>query len=224
LQSHLQRIFEYPIKCPDHYDTEGHVLFHILATIDNVDFPTNYPAFKAVPLKGRWVDAMATLLILSDEPGDIPPLNLGRPVDEECLELILGIFRRVATSQFAMFAFLYGICVRMLDGMGIAPEELAMISICVTKALELPRDDRIVPILRPVIHRILHIRTVMLPYTSTIGEFESASAVGMGCVNRLNTHLATMLIFGGQNCRVLSCARTPQTFSPAIGWLAEYVD
>jgi hypothetical protein len=175
-------------------------------------------------LKGRWVDAIATLLILSGEPGDTPSLNLGRPVDEKCLELILGILKRVATSQFAMLAFLYGICARMLSGMGIAPEELAMISICVTKALELPRDDRIVPILRPVIHRILRIRTVMLPYTSTIGEFESASAVGMRCVNRLNTHLATMLIFGGQNCRVLSCARTLQTSSPAIGWLAEYID
>jgi hypothetical protein len=123
-----------------------------------------------------------------------------------------------------MFAFLYGICARMLDGIGIAPEELAMISICVTKALELPRDDRIVSILRPVIHRIVRIRTVMLPYTSTIEEFESASTVGIGCVNRLNTHLATMLIFGGQNCRFLSCARASQAFSSAVGWLAEYVD
>jgi hypothetical protein len=170
------------------------------------------------------VDAIATLLILSGQPGDIPPLNLGRPVDEKCLELILGLFKRVATSQFAMVAFLYGICARMLDGTGIAPEELAIVSICVMKALELPRDDRIVPILRPVVHRILRVRTVMLPYTSTIGEFENASAVGMICVNRLNTHLATRLIFGGQNCRVLSCARTPQASSPAIGWLTEYID
>ena len=76
LKSHLQRIFECPIECPDHYDTEGHILFHILRNIGIVEFPTNYPAFEAVPLKDRWVDVVATLLILSDEPREIPPLDL----------------------------------------------------------------------------------------------------------------------------------------------------
>jgi len=224
LKFHLQRIFECPIECSYHYDAEGHILFHILASLGNLGFPTSYSAFEAVPLKGRWVDAIATLLILSDEPGEIPPLNLGRPVDEKCLELILGIFKRVAASQFAMLAFVYSICARMLAGTGIATEELAIISICVTKALELPRDERTIPILRPVIRRIMRIRTTMLLYSSSIVEFENVSAVGMRCTDRLNTYLATMLIFGAQNCRVLSCARRPQKFSAAVGWLAEYVD
>jgi hypothetical protein len=192
--------------------------------MENLDFPISYPEFKAAPLKGRWVDAIATLLILSDEPGDTPSLNLGRPVDEKCLELILGIFKRMATSQFAMLAFVYSICTRMLEGTGIATEELAIISICATKALQLPRDERSVPILRPVIHQTLRIRNSMLAYSSSTAEFESVSAVGMRCTDQLNTYLATMLIFGTQNCRVLSCARRPQSFSPAVGWLAEYVD
>jgi hypothetical protein len=191
--------------------------------MENLDFPTSYPAFKAVPLKGRWVDGIATLLILSGEPGEIPALNLGRPVDEQSFGLILGILKRVMTSQFAMLAFLNSICVRMLEGTDIATEELAMISICVMKALDLPRDERVVPILRPVISRILRIRTDMRLHASSIAEFENVSAVGTRCVDRLNTHLASMLIFGGQNCRVLSCARSPQAFSPAVGWMAEHI-
>jgi hypothetical protein len=193
--------------------------------VGNFGFPKSYPAFKAVPLKGRWVDAVATLLILSDEPGDIPSLNLGQPVDERCLELILAIFKRVTTSQFAMLAALYGICSRILKTGAISTEELAMVSVCALKALDLPRDERAIPIIRPVTGQILRIRTAMLDRSSRgNAEVENASIVGIRCVDRLNTHLAAMLIFGKQNCRVLSCARRLQSSSPAVGWLAEYVD
>jgi hypothetical protein len=175
-------------------------------------------------LKGRSVDAVATLLILSDEPGEMSPLNLGRPVDEECLELILGIFKKVTASQFSMLATLYGICSRIVKYGGISTEELAMVSICAMKALDLPRDDRVVPIIRPVISQILRIRAAMIGGpTRETEEIENASVVGMRCVDRLNTQLATMLIFGGRNCRILSCARTPQAFSPAVGWLTEHI-
>jgi hypothetical protein len=176
-------------------------------------------------LKDRWVDAIATFLILSDEPGEIPSINLGQPVDEKCLKLILAVFKRVTASQFAMLASLYGVCFRILKTGAISTEELAMVSICALKALDLPRDDRAIPIIRPVIGQILRIRTTMLEKSSRGDEeVEKASVVGTRCVDRLNTHLASMLIFGGQNCRALSCARRPQSCSPAVGWLAEYVD
>jgi hypothetical protein len=193
--------------------------------MDNFNFPISYPAFRAVPLEGRLVDAVATLLILSDEPGEMPPLNLGRPVDEQCLQIIIGIFKRVTTSQFAMLAFLYSICGRILPRFGISTEEVAQVSICAMKALNLPRDDRTIPIIRPVVRRMLRIRAIMIDGSSREAEErENASVVGMRCVDRLNTHLASMQIFGGQNCRVLSCARRPQSFSPAVGWVAEYID
>jgi hypothetical protein len=168
---------------------------------------------------------VATLLILSDEPGKIPLPNLGQPVDERCFELLLATFKRVTTSQFAMLASLYGICSRILKTGAIHAEELAMISICALKALDLPRDERAIPIIRPVTSQILRIRGAMLDRSSRGDkEVENASIVGMRCVDRLHTHLATMLIFGGQNCGVLSCARRPQSSSAAVGWLAEYVD
>jgi hypothetical protein len=213
------------MQCPDHYDADGHILFHVLANIENVSFPTSYTAFKTVPLKSRRVDAVAILLILSDEPGGLPPLNLGQPVDEACLEMILEDLKRVTTSQFAMLASLYGICSRILNKWGANTEDLAMVLICALKALDLPRDDRAIPIIRPAVNQILRIRTVMRDSTfRKAEEIERVSVVGMECVDRLNTHLAATFIFGGQNCRVLSCARRPQNFSPAIGWLAEYVD
>jgi hypothetical protein len=189
-----------------------------------LEFPITYTAFKAVPLKGRLVDAMATLLILSGKPSELPPL-IGRQVDERCLEVILGVFKRVTTSQFAMLASLYGICSRILKTGGISTEELAIVSICALKALHLPRDDRSIPIIRPVVSKILRIRAAM-PNRSSRGdkEVENASIVGIRCVDRLNTHLAAMLVFGRQNCRVLSCARRVDKFSPAVGWLVEYVD
>lgn len=223
-KSHLQRIFDHPVECHDHYPTEGHILFHLLANAGSFGFPTSYPAFKAVPLKGRWVDAIATFLILSDEPGEIPSLNLGRLVDKHCLELIRGIFKKIARSQFSMLASLYGICSRILVTGGISTEELAIVSICAMKALALPRDDRAIPIIRPVISQILRIRAAMLDRSRGAKEIENTSVEGMRCVDRLNTHLATTLIFGVQNCRVLTCARRPQSFGPAVGWLAEYVD
>ena len=220
----MQRIFECPIECPDHYDTEGHILFHILANIGYLEFPTSYPAFEAVPLKGRSVEVVATLLILSDEPGEIPPLDIGRPVDERCLKILLAAFKRVTMSQFAMLACLYSSCSRILS-MGVGTEDLAVLSICALKALDLPRDDRTIPIIRPVIGQILRIRDAMIENSSRgTEETENASVVGMKCVDRLNTHLAATFIFGEQNRRVLSCARSAETFSPAVGWLVEYVD
>jgi hypothetical protein len=60
-------------------------------------------------LQGRFIDALAALLILSDEPGEIPQVNLRRPVDERCLQLISGIFKRVTTSQFDILGFLRAI-------------------------------------------------------------------------------------------------------------------
>jgi hypothetical protein len=189
-------------------------------------FSTNYPAFKAVPLKNRAVDAVAMLLILSGEPGEIPPLNLGRPVDERCLEIILGAFKTVTTSQYAMLASLSGICSRILNSRWVSAAQLAVVSICALKALHLPRDDRAIPIIRPVMSQIRSIQTAMLDqrFGENAEEVESVSVVGMECVDRLNTHLAATFIFGGQNRRVLSCARRAGTFSPAVGWLVEYVD
>jgi hypothetical protein len=187
-------------------------------------FPTSYPEFKALPLKDRWVDAGAALLILSDESGELPPINLSRQVDERCLEIILGAFKRVATSQFAMLASLYGICSLILTFV-INAEQLAMVLICALKALRLPRDDRSIPIIPLVVSQILDIRAALLGRGfRDAEEMESVSVAGMECVDRLNTHLAATLIFGGQNRRVLSCARRVDTFSPAIGWLVEYVD
>jgi hypothetical protein len=114
-----------------------------------------------------------------------------------------------------MFTSLYSICGRILETAGISTEEVALVSICVTKALELSLDVRVVPIIRPVIHRILSIQDAMISNAIRgIDEIQNVSIVGRRCVDRLNTHLATMHIFGGQNCRILSCARSPQAFSP----------
>jgi hypothetical protein len=75
----------------------------------------------------------------------------------------------------------------------------------------------VVPIIRPVIHRILGIRAAMISNAIRSTEIQDVSLMGTRCVDRLNTHLATMQLFSGQNCRVLCCARSPQTFSPAVG-------
>jgi hypothetical protein len=193
--------------------------------MENLRFNISYPAFKAVPLKGRWVDAIATLLIHSKEPVGMPPLDLRRLVDEQSLEIILEISKKVATSQFLMLASLYGICSRILDEGGISTEELVMVSICALNALDLSRDDRAIPIIRPVIRKILRVRAAMVRRQSRGSEeIKNASVVAMKCVARLNTQLVTTLIFGGQNCQLLSCARRSESFSPALGWLAEYVD
>jgi hypothetical protein len=192
--------------------------------MENLIFPGSYPAFKAVPLQGRSVDAVAALLILSDEPDELPPRILERPIDVRCWQMIRGIFNRATASQFCILALLYSVLRRMLTYGGVCSEEMALVVICVTKALELPRDDRSLPIIRPVTRLILDVRAAMvLSGFRSLEETSTVAAMGIRCVDQLNTQLAIMTIFGGQNCRALSCARSREPYSPAFGWLAEYV-
>jgi hypothetical protein len=189
----MEFIFEHPTECSAHCDAEGHILLHVLANVGKFRFPTRYPAFRAFQLQGRSVDAVVALLILSDEPHEIPPLTLGRPIDERCLHLMRKFFKRVTSSQFGILALLYSICGRIMEYGGISTEEVVVVSICVTKALQLPQNDGVIPITRPLVGRILDIQTDLITgseYSTRSGEeIGAVSTVGMRCVDRLNTWL-----------------------------------
>lgn len=93
-------------------------------------------------------------------------------------------------------------------------------SMGVINALDLPRDPRVAPRIPGVISGILEVKELMYSRQRRAQwENQAADEEAAVAINRLMTHLASMRVFGGRNSQVLTCARSLETHSPAVGWL-----
>ncbi|KIM31689.1 hypothetical protein M408DRAFT_20917 [Serendipita vermifera MAFF 305830] len=217
----LQRIFEYPVRCPNHHDHDGHILLDMFEGTQShtiVYFPTNMEKFTKVPLKGRQIHILLALLLLPDYRLT-DPVEFG--INEECWPIILGICGSVKTSQLLFlsllcdFDFSYFFWVR---------EDMAAFSICIHKSLDLPLDQAAVPVAQTFVRRLdAFVEDTFIDWNrndlinTSVHELEVA-------VCRLKTHLASVLIHGTHNKRMLFCARAHDGWSPATGWLPTYID
>lgn len=162
------------------------------------------------------------MLILSEENELLSSTYLNDLFDEHCWTCIMDMCRTVTKSQFSLLSVLYGLS----HILSVGAQNLMPIAICVAKALKLPSDGRVAPIIRPLICRLQILKTHNGPLWSNfrLEEEEAALQEADITIDRLGTHLASMLIYGPQNLQTLSCARADRAYPPATGWLPVYLD
>lgn len=226
--SHLIRIFGYNVPCSHHLDGEAHILLHLFDKIPSLIIWFDKPAQTSIPLSGRTMNALLTLLVAPNGFHQPAVDALLVHMDRKCLIQLFDIIETVKLSQFALLSILTDICVRLLDDDDrhiICSEEPAAIALCVERALKLPQDYRSVTVIQSLIQRIWKVEGRMqYRRVRTPSENASASAETAAAVAHLLAHLARISVYGSRNSSKLSCARSGGNASPAVGWLPIYCD
>jgi hypothetical protein len=228
-QARLQRIFEYPISCPEHRNVAGHILFHIFNEYLGINISVDMTAFTTVPIRGRQTDMLLTYMAIPENQHGLHSAELRGGVHEKCLAMTLEVVRELRASQYSMLAFLSNLPARLIAhdviGITLCSEELAGMSIGVINALDLPSDPRVALLIPGVVSGILEVKRLM-HHRKYREEWENQAADKEAtiAINRLMTRLAGMKIFGARNHQILSCARNRETHSPAVGWLPMHID
>jgi hypothetical protein len=201
----LQRIFDYPVACSDHCDSEGHLILHILDGSPDGGVHVDLTAYTAIPIRSRIIDTLLILMILPDKHYGISPEDLRFDIHPECLAQILEIGKAIRNSQFSSLTVLSQLSAQVirqdLHGEGVCSEELAGMSIGVIRALHLTNDPRVALVIPDLVSGMRNVKKATI------------------AISKLMTHLAGMRIFGGRHCGILACAQSRESHSPAVGWL-----
>ena len=164
------------------------------------------------------------LLVLSDKYNEHASEELSTLFRQECLDQILDMIKAVEMSQLSFFSLLVHVSEMLVRRGFDYPEDLALFSVCVQKALRLPHDQRVASTISPIVHHARRLMDAMRAKQHGTPEDHLAALNELSmAVDGLNTHLAGMYVFGGQNGRLLGCARMHEAHSPAVGWLQSYV-
>jgi hypothetical protein len=161
-------------------------------------------------------------MILPDKQYNISPENLRSDIHLECLARILEIGKAIRSSQFSSLTVLSEVTARIVEQDSyiiICSEELAGVSIGVIRALHLTSDLRVALVIPDLVSRIRGIKGLMYHHNFRPEENLAADKEATIAVNKLMTHLAGMRIFGRRHCRMLACAQSQRSHSPAVGWL-----
>ncbi|KIM23428.1 hypothetical protein M408DRAFT_27881 [Serendipita vermifera MAFF 305830] len=222
----LRDIFYYSVSCPQHYDGEGHLLLHIFGQLHDCKSFVDTEIFTEIPSDECLFNVLSLILISPDEPSQPPPL-LRDDVNANCWSRLSEECRVVKTSQFAFLTLVSDliVLVRGDEREILAAEDVELMTTCVAKAFLLPPDHRILPTLPLLILRLQELRDGMVDKDHRSSE-ENTIAVSKAnaTIGKIATHLVTNTIYGKQNIRILSCARTCQGYSPAGGWLPLQID
>jgi hypothetical protein len=224
-------MFEYPIACPRHPNIDGHVFFHIFEKYAGVQISVDMTGLTAIPLSGRLPDILLTMMAIPESQYRLLSDHLRRRnAHEQCLAVALEINKELRASQYSMLEFLSHLPARLMEqdgeqGFILCPEELAGMSMGVINALDLPTDPRVAPVIPGIVSGILDIKELMYRrHYREEWENQAADREATTAIDKLMSHLAGMRIFGGQNCRLLSCAQTRDIRSPAVGWLPMHIE
>jgi len=216
-----------PVKCFEHHRFGGHLLLHIFDQIPLFQFPVGLEMFNTFPIQSGWSTALLVVLTLSYGHEELAWEMLLQHLDKQHLAQVSELLKAVKGSQVASLALLLGIATRLISSKSyfICPEEVAMMSLCIGKALELSSEQRSSLLIRPLVIRVQELGDLMITSNRRSTEDnEVASLATVEAVNRLKSHMATLMIVGRQNSRALSCSQTHGSYSPAIGWLDPYTD
>lgn len=173
-----------------------------------------------VPLKGRHTHLLLALLVLPDDRLT-DQTDMGININEECWSIILEISSAVKSSQLSFLSILCGFDTSYFPW---SCEEMAAFSICIHKSLDLPLDQAAVHVVQSLVRRL---DGVGEKFVRGFGVSDLGKIAGDEfnvAMNRLNAHLASVLIHGMHNKRMLSCARANKGWIPATGWLPAYID
>jgi hypothetical protein len=217
-------MFEHPISCAQHPNIEGHVLFHIFEEYLRINISADMAAFTTVPIR-RQIDILLTIMAIPENHYRLLSTELGGRVHEKCLAMTLEIVRELRASQYSMLAFLSNLPARLVPKV-VGSEELACMSLGVINALDLPSGPRVAPLVPGVVSGILRAKEEMYrdQRRHRGRENQAANKEATIAINKLMTHLASIMIFGGQNSRALACAWSWETRSPAVGWLPMHTE
>jgi hypothetical protein len=228
MQLHLKQVFNFQVPCSRHYDGEGHLLLHLFEHVPTCPVSLNMSTFTDTPMTGCSMHPLLVMLMPldSDEP---PSEHMLKYFDPWCWSQVLEMLRVVKQSQFSLLTSLFEACAFIIaaeqNNFFICSEDVAAISICITKAVELPQDHRITSIIRPLVNRVRRTLRSMRAHTMRSDRAnESASREATIAIKRLRTLWASMTVFGDRNRRMISCARSRGACSPAVGWLPAYTD
>lgn len=206
-KAQLRCIFHYPVHCPECYDGPGHLLFHILTMTTSYVFVLDITFFGSLPM--RILSTDVTLLMLCRSMANVP-ISLERMVDdadEECIKCLSAMFDEVESSQLYLFTLLCN-SARRLSHAWVDSEELVIILAGVRKALSLPDEAESVGVMILLSRLINELQEMM-----TLGgyrPFEERQQVSVEANKtywELQSRLATRVVLGGCNSRLVSCAQ-----------------
>ncbi|KIM32246.1 hypothetical protein M408DRAFT_326879 [Serendipita vermifera MAFF 305830] len=220
----LENIFQCDMLCPSHLNGDGHLLLHVFNKFRDCKPLENMEVFTSVSKDDMVLDALLMILLLPEEYDDVSPEALGQdygPIDPRCLSRLVNICKTVKRNQFTLLTLLADFIPKLAGHHALAAEDVEGISFCINKALYLPRDQRSVTIIPIVTTRLLECNDRMMDRNvRTMEENLVASNKAKATAYALKTLLASNLIFGGQNRKLLSCAHTHTEGNPASGWLS----
>jgi hypothetical protein len=177
-----------------------------------------------VPLKGRYLDVLLSLLVLRDDQEDASSTILPHETHERVISHVLEMCRTVKASQSSLLETTRGVLARHLQSY-IRTEDVAALLICINKALDLPCEQPGTAQIRALADLVLQTRQAvgkMWKNNSSLEEKRSAALEADQTVKRLKSHLIRMPICGGQNRRMLFCAHSRDGRVPALGWMGPY--
>jgi hypothetical protein len=213
----LQRMFRYPVPCPECFDGPGHLVSHLLN--GHSFFVTQKVAlFGKMQLEWRYMPATCIIMSTLDEDETFSLAGYLPDADGYILRTLEEEIHEIISSQFLILAMLWN----TLGNVYVAfPGRLAAIIVGIRKALQLPYDSRSTIILAPLSLKMLRLRDELLAVGhGAFAEREVIKEEATVTINLMLTSLATRSIFGGQNGRRIFCARATGGGPAAVGWLA----
>ena len=166
--------------------------------------------FGSLPM--RILSTDVTLLMLCRSMANVP-ISLERMVDdadEECIKCLSAMFDEVEASQLYLFTLLCNLA-RRLSHAWVYSEELIIILAGVRKALSLPDEAESVGVMILLSRLINELQEMMM--LGGYRPFEERQQVQQVSVEanktywELQSRLATRVVIGGCNSRLVSCAQ-----------------
>lgn len=215
---YLLRLFEHRVPCSRHYDNTGHILLHIFAGLDPCIFPEDIGDLAPVSIQGHSVDALLTMLLLSYKHKGVLAETPNLPISHQCIDPILEVCSMVTLSQVSFLQLLFDLSIRLIDRRPSIEDVAAMLA-CINVALQLPTEHGTLSIIPPLARRIIQLKRAILSSEDPAGQHEKVAAEASRVIGILKTKLARISVFGSQNGKRLSCARSQLNCGPAAAWL-----
>lgn len=216
-EDYLQRIFEYPVPCYGCLDGPGHLISHLL-TEHYFMVTQKVTLFGKLPLEGQYMQV--TCIIMSTPDADETLAGYFPKVDEYILRELKVEIHEIISSQFLLFVMIWNTLEQAESTVAL---NLGAIVVGIRKALQLPDDPKVTPVLRPLSLELLRIGNGLS--TRRYQRFTERELVKREVTmtsQLLLTNLAVRSIFGRFNSHRISCAQAVGDIPPALGWLPPY--
>lgn len=143
---------------------------------------------------------------------------------EECFDRILDMIHVATASRYSSLQLLLSFSRRLHRSRRLRLDSVAVFLLCIGHALLLPPDDESLPILIPLALST-HFREEQITFHTKDYPLERVLFRHAREISKtLMSIVASKVVFGRTNGRVLSCARASKQYMSAIGWLAPYTD